>query len=110
MNLLRGKLGPRSAALRDLKFGGFDLDLIGFEPDRLDEILRGLGSGGLSDPDSVPDVPEQPVTRPGDIWRLGAPRRLWRQHQRGGCRAGVAGAEPQLMVNDPPYGVGYDPS
>src|SRR6516162_6801163 len=30
--------------LRDLKFSGFDLDLIGFEPDRLDEILRGLGS------------------------------------------------------------------
>src|SRR5215510_11117493 len=43
--------------LRELKFGGFDLDLIGFEPDRLAEILAGLGSSGLTDPDSVPEVP-----------------------------------------------------
>src|ERR1700751_4326515 len=64
LDLLRSELS-------DLKFSGFDLDLIGFEPDRLDEILTGLGSSGLSDPDSVPDVPEQPITRPGDVWRLG---------------------------------------
>src|SRR5438105_1043739 len=38
-----------------LKFSGFDLDLIGFEPDRLDDILAGLGSSGLSDPDSTPE-------------------------------------------------------
>ena len=31
--------------LRDLKFNGFDLDLIGFEPDRLEDILAELGSG-----------------------------------------------------------------
>jgi ParB-like chromosome segregation protein Spo0J len=81
LDLLRSELG-------DLKFSGFDLDLIGFEPDRLDEILKGLGSSGLSDPDSVPDVPEQPVTRPGDIWLLGD-HRVGRQHQRGECRAGA---------------------
>ena len=52
LDLLRGELGG-------LKFSGFNLDLIGFEPDRLDEILRGLGSSALSDPDSVPDVPDQ---------------------------------------------------
>src|ERR1700756_5494486 len=56
-DLLRGELG-------DLKFRGFNLDLIGFEPDRLEEILRGLGSSGLNDPDSVPDVPDKPVTVP----------------------------------------------
>src|SRR6516164_5013471 len=97
--------------LRDLKFSGFDLDLIGFEPDRLDEILRGLGSSGLSDPDSVPDVLDQPVTRRGDIWRLG--------DHCAGCGDStnaadvalvLAGAQPQLMVSDPSYGVGYDPS
>ena len=65
LDLLRSELG-------DLKFSGFDLDLIGFEPDRLDEMMRGLGSSGLSDPDTVPDVSDQPVTVPGDIWRSGA--------------------------------------
>src|SRR5437762_12040185 len=39
--------------LRDLKFSGFDLDLIGFEPHRLEEILAGLGSSGLTDPDGT---------------------------------------------------------
>jgi DNA modification methylase len=104
LDLLRNELG-------DLKFSGFNLDLIGFEPDRLDEILRGLGSSALSDPDSVPDVPDQPVTRPGDIWLLG--------DHRVGCGDStnaadvepvLAEAQPQLMVSDPPYGVGYDPS
>src|SRR5207302_1960156 len=57
--------------LCDLKFNGFDLELIGFEPDRLEDILAGLGSSGLSDPDSIPEVPENPVTRPGDVWLAG---------------------------------------
>ena len=47
--------------LLDLKFRDFDLELIGFEPHRLEDILAGLGSSGLTDPDSIPDVPENPV-------------------------------------------------
>jgi DNA modification methylase len=97
--------------LQELRFADFDLGLIGFEPDQLETILAGLGSSGLTDPDSVPEVPEQPVTRPGDIWRLG--------DHRVGCGDStntldvtrvLAGAEPPLMVTDPPYGVGYEPS
>src|SRR5215831_8609027 len=59
-----------SNELCHLKFSGFDLELIGFEPDRLEEILAGLGTSGLTNPDSVPKVPEQPVTVLGDIWEL----------------------------------------
>jgi hypothetical protein len=97
--------------LRDLDFAGFDLDLIGFEPDQLETILAGLGSSGLTDPDSVPEVGDQPVTRRGDIWLLG-------DHGIG-CGDSTSAAdvapvlarsEPHLMITDPPYGVGYDPS
>src|SRR5215472_6299197 len=104
LDLLRSELG-------DLKFSGFDLNLIGFEPDRLEEILAGLGSGGLTDPDSVPEVADQPVTGSGDVWLLG--------DHRVGCGDStnaanvepvLAGSQPHLMVSDPPYGVGYDPS
>ena len=78
--------------LRDLKFSGFDLDLIGFEPDRLEEILAGLGSGGLSDPDSVPDVPDQPITGPGDVWLMG-------DHRVGcGDSTNAANVEPVLAA------------
>ena len=55
--------------LRDLKFDGFDLDLIGFEPDRPEEILAGLGSSGLSDPGSVPETPITPSLGPATSGR-----------------------------------------
>src|SRR5438876_226949 len=64
-----------------------------------------------ADPDSVPEVPEQPVTQLGDLLLLG--------DHRVGCGDStnsddvaqvLAGAEPHLMVTDPPYGVGYEPS
>src|ERR1700730_11600813 len=97
--------------LQALGFADFDLGLTGFDSDALEDILKGSGSSGLTDPDSVPEVPEQPVTQAGDIWLLG--------DHRVGCgdstnAADVAqvltGSEPHLMITDPPYGVGYDPS
>jgi len=54
--------------LCNLKFSGFDLELIGFDTDQLQTILAGLGTSGLTNPDSVPEVPEQPVTELGDVW------------------------------------------
>jgi ParB-like chromosome segregation protein Spo0J len=44
--------------LQEIGSGDFDLDLIGFEPDRLERILAGLGSSRLADPESVPTVPD----------------------------------------------------
>jgi DNA modification methylase len=70
-----------------------------------------MGSSGLTDPDSTPEVPDRPVTRLGDIWLLG--------DHRVGCGDSTsaadvmpvpAGSQPHLMITDPPYGVGYDPS
>ena len=97
--------------LRKLEFAGFNLDLVGFQPDRLEDILAGLGSSGLTDPDSVPEVPEQPVTRLGDIWLLGDHRIGCGDSTSAADVAPVlAGSGPHLMVTDPPYGVDYDPS
>jgi hypothetical protein len=109
----RGNWDPEQLGkeLRDLKFGEFDLDLIGFEPDQLEKVLRNLGSNGRTDPDSVPELPDQPVTRAGDVWLLG--------DHRVGCGDSTSaadsseilrGSQPHLMVTDPPYGVGYDPA
>jgi hypothetical protein len=78
--------------LHALKFSGFDLELIGFEPDRLEDILAGLGSRGLTDPDSTPEVFENPVTQSGDIWLLGDHRIGCGDSTSGGCRAGAGGS------------------
>jgi DNA modification methylase len=97
--------------LQELGSANFDLPLIGFEPERLDDILNRLGSSGLTDPDSVPEVPEQPVTRLSDIWLLGGHRIGCGDSTSAADVAQVlAGSEPPLMITDPPYGVGYQPS
>ena len=97
--------------IQDLGFADFDVNLIGFEPDQLETILAGLGSSGLTDPDSVPEITEQPVTRLSDIWSLGRHRiRCGDSTSSADVAQVLAGAEPHLMVGDPPYGVGYQPS
>jgi DNA modification methylase len=95
--------------LHALNFADFDLSVIGFEPDRLEAILAGLGTRGLSDPDNVPEVPDKPVTRPGDIWLLGK-HRVGCGHSTSEAEvaAVLAGSQPHLMVTDPPYGIEYD--
>jgi hypothetical protein len=63
-------LGPE---LADLQALNFDLNLTGFEDDEINELLIQAGlSEGLTDEDEVPEAPVEPVTKPGDLWLLGA--------------------------------------
>jgi DNA modification methylase len=58
--------------LAALQEGNFDLSLVGFDDEELARLLAEEDAAqGLTDEDSVPDVPETPVTRPGEIWLLG---------------------------------------
>ena len=57
--------------LADLRDMAFDLSLIGFGADEQAALLAER-TEGLTDPDDVPGVPEHPVSRPGDLWLLGA--------------------------------------
>ena len=56
--------------LGELESLGFDLSLTGFS--ELEVLaLTSRGTPGLTDPDDIPEVPEQPVSVPGDVWLLG---------------------------------------
>lgn len=57
--------------LSELQNINFDINLLGFSTMEMDQILIGDGTTGLTDPDAVPPIPEEPVTVPGDIWLLG---------------------------------------
>jgi DNA modification methylase len=58
--------------LKDLEDEGFDLTLTGFDDKELDALLNVIeGTDGLTDEDAVPDVPEVPKTKLGDIYILG---------------------------------------
>jgi hypothetical protein len=95
--------------LADLSELGADLKVLGFTELEL-AVALGDGEAGLVPEDEVPGLGEVAISRPGDIWLLG-PHRVG----CGDCRDGgtvsavLAGAQPQLMVTDPPYGVEYDP-
>lgn len=101
--LLRIELG-------ELQAEGFDLALTGFEPLEIAGFLTEPNSG-LTDPDAVPEVPANPVSRPGDLWQLGRHRLLCGDSTDPAVvEAVLAGVRPHLMVTDPPYGVAYDPA
>ncbi|WP_240536122.1 hypothetical protein [Bradyrhizobium cosmicum] len=98
-----------SLELADLSALGADLASIGFSKKELAAALSRVESG-LADENDTPSVVEAAVSRPGDIWRVG-PHRVACGDSRDAAlvHSLLAGALPQLMVTDPPYGVEYDP-
>jgi DNA modification methylase len=99
-----------SLELGELDAAGFDLSLIGFKGDELAGLLNS-GNPGLTDPDDAPYLPDEPVSRIGDVWLLGAHLLLCGDSTDPANVARVlSGVRPHLMVTDPPYGVNYDPS
>lgn len=102
--------------LLNLELGGlknvdFNLDLLGFDPEELARLTGTDVAEGLTDPDEVPPVPENPITRPGDLWLLGEHRLLCGDSTNPDhVRRLLDGQVPFLMVTDPPYGVSYDPT
>jgi DNA modification methylase len=92
----------------DLASLGFDLTLTGFGEEEIAALLT-TGNPGLTDPDDIPDLPEEPVTRSGDLWVLGKHRLICGDSTNPEDVARLlAGVKPHLMVTDPPYGVSYD--
>ncbi|WP_394892228.1 site-specific DNA-methyltransferase [Mesorhizobium sp. AaZ16] len=88
---------------------GFDLSLTGFDDLEI-ATLTSLGPAGLTDPDDIPDTPEQPTTLPGDVWLLGKHRLICGDSTKAeDVERVLNGVKPHLLVSDPPYGVGYDP-
>ena len=93
--------------LGELNEGGFNLDLLGFDPKELETLLE--RSEGLTDPDEVPEEPETSVTKEGDLWLLGNHRLLCGDStDENAVRSVLGNVKPHLMVTDPPYGVEYD--
>jgi DNA modification methylase len=60
-----------SIEMKDLEDEGFDLTLLGFDDKDLNALLQPEIVDGLTDEDSVPDIPKEPKTKLGDIYILG---------------------------------------
>jgi DNA modification methylase len=100
-------LAEELAWLRDERF---DLDLVGFDATELERLLAIADGETASEEaeDEVPEPPEEPVSRPGDLWTLGNHRLL--------CGDATALADVERVLGgqladmtfcDPPYNVDY---
>ena len=100
-------LAEELAWLRDERF---DLDLVGFDASELERLLA-IADGGMTSEDAedeVPEPPEEPVSKAGDLWILGNHRLL--------CGDATVLADVERVLGDqladmtfcdPPYNVDY---
>ena len=93
--------------LQELDTGEFDLELTGFDMDEIEDLMTQFHVPGEIVEDEAPEPPEEPVTKPGDLWILGRHRLL--------CGDATVvedverlmdGKKADMVFTDPPYGLG----
>ncbi|MGA2721550.1 MAG: site-specific DNA-methyltransferase [Bryobacteraceae bacterium] len=96
--------------LESLREDGFDLDIVGFTDEEIEDLLRDpeqVVEGG-TDEDAVPETPETAVTVPGDVWVLGEHRLLCGDStQIEAVEKVLARGLADMVFTDPPYNVNY---
>jgi hypothetical protein len=102
-----GKLVQELMALQE---SDFDCKLTGFSADELMALLQPDATPGLTDPDEVPQPPDEAISKPGDLWILGNHRLLCGDSSKPeDVDRLLGGACIQLANTDPPYNVRVEP-
>ncbi len=99
-----------SNLIRDLDAEGFELDILGFMAQDLERYLAGIDSdtAAESDEGSIPEVPDEPVSKPGDLWILGNHRLLCGDATvLSDVERLMDGQLADMVFTDPPYNVDY---
>ncbi len=88
----------------------FDVSLLGFEDDELARLLAAQDAvEGLTDEDAVPELPEKPASKVGDLWILGEHKVVVGDPTNPEDVARLIGGEvADLVFTDPPYNVDYE--
>ena len=97
-------------------FGEWDWDILANEWDAVELEEWGLDvwtpeeepTEGLTDPDEVPEAPEEPKTKLGDLYILGEHRLLCGDSTKAeDVEKLMNGEKADMVFTDPPYGVDY---
>lgn len=95
------------AELAELKLEGFDLTLTGFSLEEIDGMTPDVAPE--QDPDDAPDLPPEPITKPGDVWVLGPHRLICGDSTSvDNLDRLTQGALCDVCWTDPPYNVAYE--
>jgi DNA modification methylase len=97
--------------LQELNAADYDLSLTGFDPRELEDLLATADHDEQAD--FAPPLPDNPVSRKGDLWLCGNGRNQHRvlcadaTTQEAVSRL-LGERKPFLMITDPPYGIELD--
>jgi len=99
-----------ASEIQSLIDSGFNIDILGFNPDELAGILDDSDPNtGLTDEDACGDVPDEPVTKTGDVWVMGKHRLLCGDSTRiDELERLTDGQLVDMWLTDPPYNVAYE--
>lgn len=89
--------------LNDLLADGFALDILGFDAKELNALLEPEIVEGLTDEDAVPDIPEEPKTKLGDIYQLGNHRLMCGDSTSIDAVDKLMPGKANMIFTDPPY-------
>lgn len=111
LNKISGEWDNEKLALliSDLNDSAFDISLTGFDTAEIDELFKDKINDKIREDGFDEPLPENPVTKQGDIWLLGRHRLIC-----GDCtkaetyKALMDGKKANLVVTDPPYNVAYE--
>ena len=94
--------------IKELEAKDFKLDLLGFNEDQINDLLF-EEKQGLTDEDEVPEAPEEPISKLGDIWKLGNHRVMCGDSIKIDTYAKLCNeTKVDLYLTDPPYNVSYE--
>jgi ParB-like chromosome segregation protein Spo0J len=95
--------------LAQLQEMDFEVALTGFSDEDLQRLLEPRSGEGLTDPDDVPEPPDEAITQPGDLWLLGEHRLLCGDSSKAEDVDRLLAAAIHLVNTDPPYNVKVEP-
>ena len=94
--------------LQELDTGEFDLELTGFDMGEIEDLVAQLHVPEEIIEDEVPEPPEEPITKPGDLWILGRHRLLCGDSTDQTVIAKLMENQiADMIFTDPPYNVDY---
>ena len=92
--------------LKELNYKDFDLKMTGFDDKQINDLLF-EEKQGLTDDDAVPETPEEPISKLGDIWQLGKHRVMCGDSTLIDHFNKLCTEQADMIFTDPPYGMSY---
>ena len=98
--LLAEELGELATLLPEF---GLDLEITGFEPAEVDNLLGDLVDPEIDPADELSAPQDRAISRIGDLWELGPHRLLSDAQSAAAYRLLMSGVSAAMVFTDPPY-------